>query len=105
MTLPVEREEETYCMTGRSVYWSNIFKSTVPSGDPTFVTLSLLWYPLYAWDEVLDALLGEVAFLVSSYNICSHIYLPFFLRKPILYLLSHLQVLKKNKTRTTKLMS
>ncbi|KAE9402242.1 hypothetical protein BT96DRAFT_918423 [Gymnopus androsaceus JB14] len=48
---------------GRSVYWSNIFSPTVPSGDPTFVTLSLLWYPLYAWDEVLDALLGEVAFL------------------------------------------
>ncbi|KAJ3709779.1 hypothetical protein C8R42DRAFT_729842 [Lentinula raphanica] len=48
---------------GRSVYWSHIFQSTVPSGDPTFVTLSLLWYPLYAWDEVLDVLLGEVAFL------------------------------------------
>ncbi|KAJ4474023.1 hypothetical protein C8J55DRAFT_518737 [Lentinula edodes] len=48
---------------GRSVYWSHIFQSTVPSGDPTFVTLSLLWYPLYAWDEVLEVLLGEVAFL------------------------------------------
>ncbi|KAJ4474453.1 hypothetical protein J3R30DRAFT_3258195, partial [Lentinula aciculospora] len=51
---------------GRSVYWSHIFQSTVPSGDPTFVTLSLLWYPLYAWDEVLDSLLGEVAFLVHE---------------------------------------
>ncbi|KAJ3763195.1 hypothetical protein EV360DRAFT_34100 [Lentinula raphanica] len=51
-------------ISGRSVYWSHIFQSTVPSGDPTFVTLSLLWYPLYAWDEVLDVLLGEVAFLV-----------------------------------------
>ncbi|KAJ3779529.1 hypothetical protein GGU10DRAFT_370394, partial [Lentinula aff. detonsa] len=48
---------------GRSVYWSHIFQSTVPSGDPTFVTLSLLWYPLYAWDEVLDTLLAEVASL------------------------------------------
>ncbi|KAJ3740140.1 hypothetical protein DFH05DRAFT_1537615 [Lentinula detonsa] len=48
---------------GRSVYWSHIFQSTVPSGDPTFVTLSLLWYPLYAWDEVLDTLLVEVASL------------------------------------------
>lgn len=93
----------TVGMTGRSVYWSNIFKSTVPSGDPTFVTLSLLWYPLYAWDEVLDALLGEVAFLVSSYYLYSHIFLPFFLRKPIPYLPSHLQVLRKKKTRMTKL--
>ncbi|KAJ3797386.1 hypothetical protein GGU11DRAFT_657139, partial [Lentinula aff. detonsa] len=51
----------------RSVYWSHIFQSTVPSGDPTFVTLSLLWYPLYAWDEVLDTLLAEVASLVRFY--------------------------------------
>ncbi|KAF9070716.1 hypothetical protein BDP27DRAFT_1323292 [Rhodocollybia butyracea] len=51
---------------GRSVYWSNIFASTVPSGDPTFVALSLLWYPLYAWDEVFDALVGEVSFLETQ---------------------------------------
>ncbi|KIK63958.1 hypothetical protein GYMLUDRAFT_40170 [Collybiopsis luxurians FD-317 M1] len=48
---------------GRSVYWSNIFRSTVPSGDPTFVTLSLLWIALYSWDETMDKLLREVAFL------------------------------------------
>ncbi|KAF5391130.1 hypothetical protein D9757_003021 [Collybiopsis confluens] len=51
---------------GRSVYWSNIFSSTVPSGDPTFVTLSLLWIALYSWDETMDILLREVAFLEAE---------------------------------------
>ncbi|KAJ3915835.1 hypothetical protein F5877DRAFT_47806 [Lentinula edodes] len=58
---------------GRSVYWSHIFQSTVPSGDPTFVTLSLLWYPLYAWDEVLEVLLGEVAFLDEDAHEQTHV--------------------------------
>ncbi|KAL0573926.1 hypothetical protein V5O48_008023 [Marasmius crinis-equi] len=51
---------------GRSVYWSRIFQSTVPTGDPTFVALSLLWYAMYAWDEVLELLLTEVGWLESS---------------------------------------
>jgi hypothetical protein len=50
---------------GRSVYWSNIFKDTVPSGDPNLVALSLLWYAMYSWDEVFELLLREVAWLVS----------------------------------------
>uniref|UniRef100_A0A0W0F0A0 Uncharacterized protein n=1 Tax=Moniliophthora roreri TaxID=221103 RepID=A0A0W0F0A0_MONRR len=51
---------------GQSVYWSRIFQSTVPSGDPTFIALSLLWYAMYAWDEVLELLLKEVGWLESQ---------------------------------------
>ncbi|KAF9261068.1 hypothetical protein L218DRAFT_931294 [Marasmius fiardii PR-910] len=51
---------------GRSVYWSRIFQSTVPTGDPTFVALSLLWYAMYAWDEVMELLLSEVGWLESQ---------------------------------------
>ncbi|KAF5366287.1 hypothetical protein D9758_005795 [Tetrapyrgos nigripes] len=51
---------------GRSVYWSNIFKDTVPYGDPNFVALSLLWYAMYSWDEVYELLLREVAWLESQ---------------------------------------
>ncbi|KAK7035475.1 hypothetical protein VNI00_011768 [Paramarasmius palmivorus] len=51
---------------GQSVYWSRIFKSTVNSGDPTFIALSLLWYAMYAWDEVLELLLNEVGWLESQ---------------------------------------
>ncbi|EEB96192.1 hypothetical protein MPER_04714 [Moniliophthora perniciosa FA553] len=40
--------------------------STVPSGDPTFIALSLLWYAMYAWDEVLELLLKEVGWLRLS---------------------------------------
>jgi hypothetical protein len=51
---------------GQSVYWSKIFAQTVPEGDPTFVTLALLWYAMYAWDEALEELTGEVAALESQ---------------------------------------
>ncbi|KAK1220123.1 hypothetical protein PQX77_017162 [Marasmius sp. AFHP31] len=51
---------------GRSVYWSRIFQSTVPTGDPTFIALSLLWYAMYAWDEVIDLLTNEVGWLESN---------------------------------------
>ena len=46
---------------GRSVYWSKIFAS---NDDPTFVFLVLLWYALYAWDEVLEVLQTHICWLV-----------------------------------------
>ncbi|KAH9476036.1 hypothetical protein JR316_0011605 [Psilocybe cubensis] len=49
-------------LTGRSVYWSNIFKD---SNDPTFVFISLLWYALYAWDETLENVYNHICFLES----------------------------------------
>ncbi|KAG5637342.1 hypothetical protein H0H81_004898 [Sphagnurus paluster] len=45
---------------GHSVYWSNIFAE---HDDPTFVFLSLLWYALYAWDEVLEVLYAHICWL------------------------------------------
>ncbi|KAF8908206.1 hypothetical protein CPB84DRAFT_1813404 [Gymnopilus junonius] len=50
-------------LTGKSVYWGNIFKDTT---DPTFVLLSLLWYGLYAWDESLEDLYNHICFLESQ---------------------------------------
>ncbi|KAF7366872.1 hypothetical protein MSAN_00945900 [Mycena sanguinolenta] len=47
---------------GQSVYWKKIFASTI-SSDPTFVLLALLWYPLYAFDEALDALYSHICWL------------------------------------------
>ncbi|KAF7324872.1 hypothetical protein MKEN_00529300 [Mycena kentingensis (nom. inval.)] len=47
---------------GQSVYWNKIFKNTVES-DPTFVLLALLWYPLYAFDEALEALYTHICWL------------------------------------------
>ncbi|KAF7377803.1 hypothetical protein MSAN_00203700 [Mycena sanguinolenta] len=47
---------------GQSVYWKKIFTSTI-SSDPTFVLLALLWYPLYAFDEALDALYSHICWL------------------------------------------
>ncbi|KAF7368936.1 hypothetical protein MVEN_00219800 [Mycena venus] len=47
---------------GQSVYWNKIFNSTI-SSDPTFVLLALLWYPLYAFDESLDALYLHICWL------------------------------------------
>ncbi|TFK31606.1 hypothetical protein BDQ12DRAFT_707942 [Crucibulum laeve] len=46
--------------TGRSVYWSTIFSEAT---DPTFVFLSLLWYPLYAWDEAMENLYSHICWL------------------------------------------
>jgi hypothetical protein len=48
---------------GQSVYWNKIFNSTI-SADPTFVLLALLWYPLYAFDESLEALYLHICWLV-----------------------------------------
>ncbi|KAJ6551647.1 hypothetical protein B0H19DRAFT_1264300 [Mycena capillaripes] len=49
---------------GQSVYWNNIFTSTI-SSDPTFVLLALLWHPLYAFDEALDSLYFHICWLES----------------------------------------
>ncbi|KAG5643668.1 hypothetical protein DXG03_000499 [Asterophora parasitica] len=46
---------------GRSVYWSNIYAND----DPTFVFLSILWYPLYAWDEAFEVLYSHICWLES----------------------------------------
>lgn len=54
---------------GQSVYWNKIFEKTI-SHDPTFVLLALLWYPLYAFDESLDALYLHISWLVRiSYRV------------------------------------
>ncbi|KAJ7512354.1 hypothetical protein B0H11DRAFT_1699283 [Mycena galericulata] len=49
---------------GQSVYWNKIFTSTIGT-DPTFVLLALLWYPLYAFDESLQALYDHICSLES----------------------------------------
>ncbi|KAJ7439283.1 hypothetical protein B0H11DRAFT_2356366 [Mycena galericulata] len=49
---------------GQSVYWNKIFTSTIAT-DPTFVLLALLWYPLYAFDEALQALYDHICSLES----------------------------------------
>jgi len=48
-------------LTGKSVYWCNIFKDT---SDPTFVFLSYFWYAVYAWDEALEDLYHHICHLV-----------------------------------------
>jgi len=50
-------------LTGKSVYWCNIFKD---SDDPTFVFLSYFWYAVYAWDEAFDQLYKHICHLVRS---------------------------------------
>ncbi|KAF9447468.1 hypothetical protein P691DRAFT_760751 [Macrolepiota fuliginosa MF-IS2] len=54
---------DRFQLTGRSVYWSQLFAK---SKDPTFAFLSLLWYPLYAWDEGLEALYNHICALESE---------------------------------------
>ncbi|KAF7304262.1 hypothetical protein HMN09_00827500 [Mycena chlorophos] len=49
---------------GHSVYWHKIFDTTMAL-DPTFVLLALLWYPLYAFDESLEALYTHICWLES----------------------------------------
>ncbi|KAJ7654800.1 hypothetical protein B0H17DRAFT_1021771 [Mycena rosella] len=49
---------------GQSVYWNKIFASTI-SSDPTFILLALLWYPIYAFDESLEALYLHICWLES----------------------------------------
>jgi len=61
-TTTAEALHRRFAMTGRSVYWSSIFKET---NDPTLFLLSLMWYPLYCWDEVFETLYSHICFLVS----------------------------------------
>ncbi|KAF7317123.1 hypothetical protein HMN09_00447000 [Mycena chlorophos] len=49
---------------GHSVYWQKIFDTTIAL-DPTFVLLALLWYPVYAFDESLEALYTHICWLES----------------------------------------
>lgn len=84
-------------MTGRSVYWENLFRAgcrtsrpmkadrhkenvhrdemgfedqkaeILEGGDATFVLLSFFWYAAYSWDESLEALYSHICTLVSVY--------------------------------------
>ena len=54
---------ERFMLTGKSVYWSSIFERTQ---DATFLLLSILWYVMYAWDEVFEELYKHICFLVSQ---------------------------------------
>ncbi|KAJ7026129.1 hypothetical protein C8F04DRAFT_1126221 [Mycena alexandri] len=56
---------------GQSVYWNNIFTSTI-SSDPTFVLLSLMWYPLYAFDESLEVLYIHICWLETKVRTKAH---------------------------------
>ncbi|EAU87069.2 hypothetical protein CC1G_11249 [Coprinopsis cinerea okayama7 len=60
LTTTAETMYERFHLCGKSVYWSSIFKTTK---DPTFLLLCLLWYVLYAWDEVFDALYAHICYL------------------------------------------
>ena len=61
-TTTAEALHRRFALAGRSVYWSSIFKET---NDPTLLLLSLMWYPLYCWDEVFETLYSHICFLVS----------------------------------------
>ena len=61
-TTTAEALHRRFALTGRSVYWSSMFKET---NDPTLLLLSLMWYPLYCWDEVFETLYSHICFLVS----------------------------------------
>jgi len=50
-------------LVGESVYWQNIFTTTE---DPTFLFLTILWYPLYSWDESFELLYNHISTLVCS---------------------------------------
>lgn len=62
MATTAEKLHTRVHLTGKSVYWCNIFKD---SDDPTFVFLSYFWYPVYAWDEALDEMYKHICHLVS----------------------------------------
>ncbi|KAJ7176479.1 hypothetical protein C8R46DRAFT_889831 [Mycena filopes] len=63
-TTPAHTLRTRLLAAGQSVYWNKIFTSTI-SSDPTFVLLALLWYPLYAFDESLEALYLHICWLES----------------------------------------
>jgi len=62
LTTDAQTMFERFLLCGQSVYWSSIFQSTQ---DPTFLLLCILWYVMYAWDEVFDALYEHICYLVS----------------------------------------
>jgi hypothetical protein len=62
LTTTAESMYERFMLTGKSVYWSSIFERTQ---DATFLLLSILWYVMYAWDEVFEELYKHICFLVS----------------------------------------
>lgn len=62
-TTTAEALHRRFALTGRSVYWSSMFKET---NDPTLLLLSLMWYPLYCWDEVFETLYSHICFLESQ---------------------------------------
>lgn len=49
--------------TGKSVYWSKMFKT---SSDPTLLLLAYLWYVLYAWDETFEELYKYITWLETQ---------------------------------------
>jgi hypothetical protein len=60
-------------LAGQSRYWKKIFASTI-AVDPTPVLLSLLWYPIYTFDESFETLYDYICWLVRAAH---HAYLPF----------------------------
>ncbi|KAF6752905.1 hypothetical protein DFP72DRAFT_903974 [Ephemerocybe angulata] len=62
-TTKAETMHERFLLTGKSVYWSSIFEKTQ---DATFLLLSILWYVMYAWDEVFEALYKHICFLETE---------------------------------------
>ncbi|KAJ7138651.1 hypothetical protein C8R46DRAFT_1321722 [Mycena filopes] len=63
-TTPAHTLRTRLLAAGQSVYWNKIFTSTI-SSNPTFVLLALLWYPLYGFDEALEALYLHICWLES----------------------------------------
>ena len=61
-TTTAEALHHRFALIGRSVYWNSMFKET---HDPTLFLLSLMWYPLYCWDEAFENLFSHICFLVS----------------------------------------
>ena len=62
-TTTAEALHHRFALIGRSAYWNSILKET---SDPTLVLLSLMWYPLYCWDEVFQNLSSHICILVKS---------------------------------------
>jgi len=64
--LPSERPgkylHKLLLLAGTGVYWGNIFHT---NRDPIFACIIALWYPLYAWDEAMEALHNHIRFLES----------------------------------------
>ncbi|KAH6876668.1 hypothetical protein BKA70DRAFT_236124 [Coprinopsis sp. MPI-PUGE-AT-0042] len=63
LTTSAEDMYERFHLCGKSVYWSSIFETT---RDPTFLLLCLLWYVMYAWDEVFEVLYSHICHLEEN---------------------------------------